>query len=67
MPSGIVKFWKDEKGFGFITPNDGGADVFMHIKDVPGSWDPEEGARVTYEIVSDPRSGRPRAQKVTPA
>ena len=67
MPSGILTSWNEDRGFGFITPDDRGADMFAHIKDIVGSWEPEEGVRVTYEVVNDPRTGRARAAKVTPA
>jgi cold shock CspA family protein len=58
---GRVKTWKDDKAFGFIAPNGGGPDVFMHISSLRGrSTKPSVGRLVTYGLSSDDR-GRPRA------
>lgn len=48
MPTGTVKFFNEEKGFGFITPDDGGKDVFVHKTAVEGSI--REGDSVSYEV-----------------
>ena len=52
---GIVKWFNDEKGFGFITPADGSKDVFVHISAVEraGMSTLNEGQRLTYEIVTE--------------
>ena len=53
MPVGTVKFFNTQKGFGFIRPNDGGADVFVHVSAVEraGMRGLIEGQKVSYEIV----------------
>ena len=49
MPTGKVKFFNEGKGFGFITPNDGGKDLFVHSSGITGS-SITEGDTVDYEI-----------------
>ena len=61
MPEGTVKFFNVTKGFGFITPSDGGKDVFVHTTGLMGG-DLREGDRVTYELESTPKG--PAAVKV---
>ncbi|MGY6554174.1 MAG: DUF1294 domain-containing protein [Wenzhouxiangella sp.] len=63
---GKISQWDDERGFGFIAPNDGSPRVFLHIKAFSGRGRPAIGALVTYQLGSDER-GRPRALKVAPA
>lgn len=60
MATGTVKWFNPTKGFGFIQPEDGGADVFVHISAVQaaGLNDLKEGQRVTYELIADPKKGR---------
>ena len=55
MPTGTVKWYNPEKGFGFIAPVDGGADVFLHISAVEGAGhgDPYEGDRLSYDLEKD--------------
>ena len=57
MPTGTVKWFNGQKGFGFIQPNDGGNDVFVHISAVEraGLSGLAEGQRVSYEIQVDTR------------
>ncbi|MVT70266.1 cold-shock protein [Bradyrhizobium pachyrhizi] len=64
MAMGTIKKWIDDRGFGFIAPDDGGADVFLHASALPLSTVPEVGARVSFEVKLDPRSGRMRARDV---
>jgi CspA family cold shock protein len=63
MPSGVVKFFNTAKGFGFIAPADGGADIFVHVSAVErsGLAGLNEGDQVNYEIEADRRSGKPAA------
>jgi cold shock protein len=60
-PQGTVKWFDNEKGFGFISPEDGSEDVFVHHTEIAGSGfkSLEEGERVTYEV-SQGRKGRKR-------
>jgi CspA family cold shock protein len=55
MPVGTVKFFNTQKGFGFIQPEDGSKDVFVHISAVEkaGMRTLNEGQRVSYEIVTE--------------
>ena len=64
MPTGTVKWFSDEKGFGFITPEDGSKDVFVHQSTIQaeGFRSLAEGAKVDYESESDAKG--PRATSV---
>jgi CspA family cold shock protein len=59
MTTGTVKWFNATKGFGFIQPDDGGKDAFVHISAVEraGIGGLNEGQKVQYELVSDRRSG----------
>ncbi|MCC6824054.1 MAG: cold-shock protein [Xanthobacteraceae bacterium] len=64
MPnSGTVKFFNSEKGYGFIKPDDGGRDVFVHVSAVmsSGLGTLNEGQRVSFEIEPDKRGKGPKA------
>ena len=66
MATGIVKWFNSQKGFGFIQPDAGGPDVFVHISAVEraGLRDLQEGQKVSYEIVQDSRSGKSSADQL---
>ena len=55
MPTGTVKFFNTSKGYGFIQPDDGSKDVFVHISDVErsGMYSLQEGQKVSFEVVSE--------------
>ncbi len=57
MPTGTVKWFSDEKGFGFITPDDGSKDVFVHHTAIQadGFRTLAEGAKVSYEAEDGPK------------
>ncbi|HEY4029016.1 MAG TPA: cold-shock protein [Caulobacteraceae bacterium] len=60
MATGTVKWFNPTKGFGFIQPNDGGADVFVHISAVEraGLGSLNEGDKVSFELERDRKSGK---------
>ena len=64
MPQGTVKWFSDEKGYGFIEPDDGSDDVFVHHSGITGSGfkSLEEGAKVSYEAEESDKG--PRAANV---
>ncbi len=66
MQTGIVKWFNAQKGFGFIQPELGGNDVFVHVSAVEraGLRGLAEGQKITYEIVADSRSGRSSADRL---
>ena len=63
MPTGVLKVFKSEKGYGFIKPDNGGPDVFVHVQDAARSGVPElaEGMRLGFDVETDPRNGRTKA------
>jgi CspA family cold shock protein len=64
MPSGKIKMFNDEKGFGFIKPNDGGGDVFFHITALREGDKISVGKAVNFEMGADPKSGKSKAVAV---
>jgi CspA family cold shock protein len=63
MKTGTVKFYNSQKGFGFIAPDDGGKDVFVHATalEVAGMRGLVEGQKISFDIESDRRSGKDAA------
>ncbi|TFZ33632.1 cold-shock protein [Pseudomonas syringae] len=64
MATGTVKFFNGDKGFGFITPEHGGTDVFVHVSALQEGGSLSEGQRVSYEIGQDRKTGKSRAENV---
>jgi CspA family cold shock protein len=66
MTQGTVKWFNSQKGFGFIQPDDGTRDVFVHISAVEraGLQGLQEGQKVTFELVADRRTGKSSAQNL---
>lgn len=65
MLTGTVKAWIADRGFGFITPDTGGEDIFCHFRSIVGDVDRLEiGQRVEFYTEANPRDGRPRAVDV---
>ncbi|MGI4764666.1 MAG: cold-shock protein [Janthinobacterium lividum] len=66
MATGTVKWCNPTKGFGFIQPDNGGQDAFVHISAVEraGMNDLQEGQKVSYELVADKRSGKMSADQL---
>jgi cold shock protein len=67
MATGTVKWFSDDKGFGFITPDNGGQDLFVHHTGIAGEGfrSLSEGAKVSYESEAGPKG--PKAVDVRPA
>jgi len=66
MTVGTVKFFNTDKGYGFIQPEDGSNDVFVHISAVEraGMRTLSEGQKVSFEVVQDRRSGKSAADNL---
>lgn len=69
MQTGTVKWFNGQKGFGFIQPDDGGADVFVHISAVEraGMASLHEGQKIGYELQRDARNGKMSAANLQDA
>jgi CspA family cold shock protein len=69
MQTGTVKWFNGQKGFGFIQPDEGGNDVFVHISAVEraGLSSLSEGQKVSFEVVADRRSGKSSADNLRAA
>jgi CspA family cold shock protein len=66
MQKGTVKWFNPQKGFGFIQPQSGGQDVFVHISAVEraGLTSLNEGQKVSFEVVADQRTGKSSADRL---
>jgi len=64
MPVGTVKFFNDEKGYGFIMRDDGKADVFVHISGLQSAESLRPGDKVTFEVGQDRKTGKEKAESV---
>jgi len=69
MNKGTVKWFNNQKGFGFIQPDDGGKDVFVHISAVEraGMSTLNEGQKVSFEIVANRKTGKSAAENLQAA
>ncbi|MGO4567557.1 cold-shock protein [Rhizobium sp. 2YAF20] len=65
MPIGTVKFFNDDKGFGFITPENGGTDVFVHVSALQRGGSLREGDKVNFEVGQDRKTGKSKAENVS--
>jgi cold shock protein len=66
MTTGTVKWFNSQKGFGFIQPDDGGNDVFVHISAVEraGMQNLAEGHKLSFEVVADRKTGKSSADNL---
>lgn len=69
MATGTVKFFNTQKGYGFIQPDDGGKDVFVHISAVEraGLGTLNEGQKISFDVVADRRTGKSSADNLRKA
>jgi CspA family cold shock protein len=69
MNKGTVKWFNGTKGFGFIQPDDGSKDVFVHVSAVEraGMYQLNEGQKLTYDIVADRKTGKSAADNLVAA
>lgn len=69
MATGTVKWFNSDKGFGFIQPDNGGRDVFVHISAVQqaGMTGLNEGQKISFEVLTDRRTGKAAAGNLAQA
>ncbi len=65
MATGTVKFFNDDKAFGFVTPDNGGTDVFVHMSALQRGGSLREGDKVSFEVGQDRKSGKSKAENVS--
>ena len=67
VQSGVVESFKTERGFGFIKPDTGGPDLFVHISELEraGLDELSRGQRVSFEVRTDPRTGKHKATRLS--
>ncbi|WP_201271323.1 cold-shock protein [Sinorhizobium medicae] len=66
MATGTVKFFNQDKGFGFITPDDGGQDVFVHVSAVLSGGPLRDGAKVSYDDLVRRQRNAPEPAGIVP-
>jgi CspA family cold shock protein len=66
LSTGTVKWFNSQKGYGFIAPEDGSRDIFVHISAVEraGMSDLREGQKVSFDVVTDSRNGKASADNL---
>jgi len=66
MTQGTVKWFNGQKGFGFVQPDDGGSDVFVHISAVEraGMYGLNEGQKVSFDVVANRKTGKSSAENL---
>ena len=69
MANGTVKWFNNQKGFGFIQPDDGGKDVFVHISAVEraGMHSLNEGQKIAFDVVANQKTGKSSADNLRTA
>jgi CspA family cold shock protein len=64
MPTGTVKMFNEDKGYGFIKPDDGAVDIFFHVSALREGDEISKGKTVSFETGTDPKSGKIKAISV---
>jgi len=67
MDTGTVKFFNRDKGFGCITPDNGGPGVFVHVSALGGATSLRDGQEVNFELGQDRKAGKSKAENVMSA
>eukprot|EP00421_Protoceratium_reticulatum_P020071 CAMPEP_0168381118 /NCGR_PEP_ID=MMETSP0228-20121227/12712_1 /TAXON_ID=133427 /ORGANISM="Protoceratium reticulatum, Strain CCCM 535 (=CCMP 1889)" /LENGTH=76 /DNA_ID=CAMNT_0008394207 /DNA_START=51 /DNA_END=277 /DNA_ORIENTATION=+ len=63
--SGVMKRWNDEKGYGFIRPDDGGEDVFLHRSALPQGEEINDGDALRFDVSYDEQKGKTKASNAS--